>query len=139
MPRTAKKMQTPAAPQDQGYGVRGEQIAAQATMGIPDNQASPEVAAIPVDPTTGVPVSGGTAAPTDPAALLESLRAQAPPPAGGLARPTDRPEEPVTAGLNAPAVTQMLPPNKAAETLEAIFATTGDQRFAALAARARLL
>jgi hypothetical protein len=32
-----------------------------------------------------------------------------------------------------------LPPNKAAETLEAIFATTGDQRFAALAARARLL
>lgn len=135
MPRTAKRMQTPDAPQDQGYGVRGEQIAAQQTMGIPENnpgsQAGGEVVAAPPPGTTGNV--------TSPDQLLAMLQGTPPPAAGGLARPSERMSEPVTAGLQAEdPVTPMEPPNKAADVLDQIAATTGDDRFARLAQRARM-
>ena len=133
MPRTAKRMQAPVAPQDQGYGVRGEQIASMNQMGIPDNQGVQPVTVPAGEP----PVDGGGPAPQmDPAQLLEMLKQQPPPPAGGLARPTDRPNEPLTQGMTGPP-----PPakNKAADALDMMAAATGDLRLAALAQRARMI
>jgi aspartate/methionine/tyrosine aminotransferase len=66
------------------------------------------------------------------------LQEQAPPPAGGLARPSERPEETISTGMGQPDLAT--PPagrNRAAEALEQIFAVTGDARFEELANRAR--
>ena len=133
MPRKAKRMQTPVAPQDQAYGQRGEQLAAQGQMGIPDNRQAPPFAAPAPAP---IPAGAGAAPPRDPQAILDLLQSQPPPPIGGLARPTDRPDEAITQGLGTPQ-----PPtvNKAADTFEMMAAVTGDERFKMMAARARSL
>ena len=134
MPRTAKRTQPPRAPQDQGYGVRGEQIAAQHEMPLPDNHSMEVVPA-----EAPMPASQAAQPVTDPAQLLQMMQNQAPPPAGGLTRPSERPEEPITAGLGVPLdATQATPArNRAAEALEQIFAVTGDLRFQEMAQRAR--
>jgi hypothetical protein len=126
-------MQKPDAPQDQGYGVRGEQIAAQQTMGIPENNpGSGEVVPAPQPGTTGNV--------TSPDQLLAMMQGMTPPAPGGLARPSERMDEPVTAGLASDdPVTPIQAPNKAADTLDQIFAATGDARFASLAQRARTI
>lgn len=140
MPRTAKRTQPPTAPQDQGYGVRGEQIAAQGAMPLPDNHSGgvPSETPMPAVPG-GAPVEGGTPAqgPADPAAVLQMLSQQAPPPGGGLARPTERPNEELLEGQGGAMAASA--PNKAAETLELMASATGDERFRAMAQRARMI
>jgi hypothetical protein len=131
MPRNARRTQKPEAPQEQGYGVRGEQIAAQRAMPLPDNRT-------PGPPSPGgnvVPMPGTQPpqGPQDPAALLEVLKGMPPPPAGGLARPSDRPEEAITAPQTTPPASR----NVAAETFELMAEATGDPRFTVMAQRAR--
>lgn len=87
MPR-AKKSLPVAAPQDQGYGQRGEQMAAQRAIPLPNRQAQ------------NAPTAGPTAAP-GPASLADALSAAQGmvPPTGGLDAPTAYPDQPLTAGL----------------------------------------
>lgn len=93
MPRRAKT-QAPAAPQDQAYGQRGEQIAAQNQLPLPDERG-------PVGPPPA-PAAGGApplAPPPPPDPLAAAMAMAPPPPDGQLTAPTERPWEPVTAGL----------------------------------------
>ncbi len=132
MPRTGKRMQAPAAPQEQGYGVRGEQIAAQNQMGIPDNTG---VAPSPAGPVPGGPPPPGGEALAGPQDVLAMLQQTPPPPAGGLARPSERPEEALMTGEDVEPVRR----NVAADALEQMAEATGDPRFTALAQRARMV
>lgn len=92
MPRTGKRTQPIRAPQDQGYGERGDQIAAQQAMPLPDNRSLPQNAPAPAGTDPGRPGAG-----VDPVqAALQGAAAL--PPAGILTSPGD-PQVPVTAGL----------------------------------------
>ena len=132
MPRKARKMQAPVAPQDATYGESGDQLAAQQAMGIPDNASAPPMA----DQMATMPAPGQSGNITDPNQILALLQQQAPPPPGGLARPSDRPDEPLLAGASVPAPPQR---NRAAEALEQMAAVTGDDRFVRMAQRARMV
>lgn len=135
MPR---KQQKPMAPQDQGYGVRGEQLAAQRAMPLPDNRSN----------VVALPGAGAPPAPArDPAEALAAAMAAAQgmaPPTGGLDAPTERPTEPLTAGLPmgagpGPSPGALPPPpemDKVAEVLRAAFAAFGTDEIAALLERA---
>lgn len=93
MPRKRRTLPV-AAPQDQGYGQRGEQMAAQHALPLPDNRGS-------VTPISAAP-SALAPAPAQPAVSLEqALQAarQMTPPQGGLDRPSEQPDTPFTAGL----------------------------------------
>jgi hypothetical protein len=102
-------------------------------MGIPETRTAPaqggEVATIPE------PGQPGNV--TDPSQILAMLQQSAPPPQGGLSRPTERPDEPVTTGLAQPIDAPSR--NRAAETLELMASATGDDRFVRMAQRARMV
>lgn len=131
MPRKAK-MQRPVPPQDSTYGESQDSLAAQAQMGVPDNRSG---AVTPSPVPAPLPPQGQSGNVTDPSQILAMLQQQAPPPEGGLARPTDRPNEPLLATPTTPAPAK----NRAAEVLEMMASTTGDDRFARMAARARMI
>lgn len=88
MPRKRRTLPV-AAPQDQGYGQRGEQMAAQHAMPLPDNR---------VTPITAAPSAQPQQQPMDLAAALAAAQRMAPP--QGVTRPTERPDEPFTSGLS---------------------------------------
>lgn len=83
MPRT-RQYQAPKAPNDQAYGQRGDQIAAQQAMPLPQNAAPP-----PRPSTSG---------PTGPSVI--DAAAGFDPGITPLTAPSTRPGEPVTAGLS---------------------------------------
>jgi hypothetical protein len=85
-----KRTQPVAAPQDQGYGQRGEQMAAQHAVPLPDNRGS-------VSPISAAP---SAPPPVDMATALAQAQAMDAPNHGGLLRPTEHPDEPITAGLS---------------------------------------
>lgn len=87
MPRARKTLPV-AAPQDQGYGQRGEQMAAQRALPLPNVQGQNAVA-----PSAAAPAAA--AAPMD---ALTAARSMVPP-AGGLGADTQYPDQPITAGL----------------------------------------
>jgi hypothetical protein len=145
MPRRAQRR---AAPQDQGYGVRGEQMAAQAEMPLPQNRAPGGAPSAPAgapveDPAAppgsiGPPPEGGGG---DPMAALLAEAAAAPAPPGTLDAPTAFPDEPITAGLDVgegPGPEALMAPevNRTAETLSIIAEVTGDPRIMDLARQA---
>jgi hypothetical protein len=87
MPRP-KRTQPVAAPQDQGYGQRAEQVQAQHALPLPDNR-------------TVTPITAASSAPppVDMATALAQAQEMVPP-NGGLGRPTEMPDQPFTAGLS---------------------------------------
>lgn len=93
MPRKARPTQPIAAPQDQGYGQRGDQMAAQHAIPLPNNAGATANNINTPAPAPGQAPGG----PVDLSAALEAARQMAPP-QGGLDRPSDQPNTPVTAG-----------------------------------------
>lgn len=97
MPRTGRRRTQPIrAPQDQGYGERGDQIAAQRAMPLPDNRSAPlpEVQPEAEAQAQGQPVATPQA---DPVAAALAGAQQMPPP--GLLNSPGDPSVPITAGL----------------------------------------
>jgi hypothetical protein len=121
--------QAPQAPNSQAYGMRGDQIAAQQAMPLP--QTAPQQGA----PTT--PAQDAQA--VDPMALARDFDPGITP----LAAPSTRPDEPVTAGLSLGAgagpeiFSQPARASRAADTLTALAQSTGDDRYLQMAARIR--
>lgn len=93
MPRR-RKTQGVKTPTGLPYG-QGQQMAeAQKALPLPGPGTRPQPQRAPAGPAP-VPV-----APADPMAAAIAAASQLAPPAGGLARPSSRPDQPVTAGLN---------------------------------------
>jgi hypothetical protein len=104
-------------------------------MPLPDNHSMGAGEVVPAE--TPMLASESAQPVTDPAQLLQMMQNQAPPPPGGLARPSERPAEPMTAGLGEPQTGPAPSQNRAADTLDQIAAVTGDARFTQMAQRAR--
>jgi len=107
--------QAPQAPNSQAYGMRGDQIAAQQAMPLP--QTAPQQGA----PTT--PAQDAQA--VDPMALARDFDPGITP----LAAPSTRPDEPVTAGLSLA--------RAGWEKISGPAQSTGDDRYLQMAARIR--
>lgn len=129
MPRT-RQYQAPSAPNAQAYGQRGDQIAAQQAMPLPQAQGAPSM-------PQGVP-SGPP--PIEPG-LIEQAAAFDPQ-ITPLAAPSSRPGEPVTAGLSRGAGVgpeALVPGRKRSEevarTLRLMRDLSGDDLFSDLADR----
>ena len=128
MPRT-RQYQAPQAPNSQAYGQRGDQIQAQQAMPLPQTDSLPPAQA-PAAPS-----------PTDPD--LMAMAQQFDPGITPLSAPTQRPDEPVTAGLSlgaGPGPDIFSSPARAqrsADMLDAIARSTGDEKMMQLAARIR--
>lgn len=126
MPRR-KQYQTPQAPNAQAYGMRGDQIQAQQAMPLPN-----------LNPSTGGMGPGGAPAPD-----LTQMAAAFDPGITPLTAPTERSNEPVTAGLSrgmgpgpevlrAPSMRQ-----RVADTLAGMAAESGDDTLLDLSLRVR--
>ena len=151
MPR--KRSQPIAAPQDQAYGQRGDQMAAQHAIPLPNERGvAPDTGSAP---TPGAPLPQGAPAPMPmpmPAAAPDPMAAalgmMPPDPSAMLDAPTQRPGEPVTAGLSIgegpgrevnPLLVEAQRPTPAANALDIIAAANGnDPMITRLAAAARL-
>lgn len=126
--------QAPQAPNSQAYGQRGDQIAAQKAMPLP--QQAPAQGQAP--PPGGTPAQAA-AQPVDIMALAKEYDPGITP----LTAPSNRPGEPVTAGLSLGAgpgpeiFSQPARATRAADTLTALAQSTGDNRFMEMAARIR--
>lgn len=126
MPRTK---QAPQAPNSQAYGQRGDQISAQQAMPLPQSDPLPPAQA------------PQPASPTDPD--LMAMAQQFDPGITPLSAPTQRPGEPVTAGLSmgaGPGPEIFSSPARAqrsADVLDMIAQSSGDDRMAQMAARIR--
>lgn len=95
MPRTGRRRTQPIrAPQDQGYGERGDQIAAQRAMPLPDNRSTPLPEVQPEAEAGEQPVATPQ---VDPVAAALAGAQQMPPP--GLLNAPGDPSVPITAGL----------------------------------------
>lgn len=131
MPRTQKVQTVPG----QAYGAAQQQAQAQQQIPLPDNatQTPPSMTPSPVQAP-----GGGEAAPPE-EDIMEMLRQLTP--TTGLYSPTERPNEPITAGLpfgDGPGPESIAPffqlrRNAAADTLEALAQFTGDSVLAQLA------
>lgn len=130
MPR---QYQAPQAPNSQAYGQRGDQLAAQKQMPLPQ---APDMAA----------QAGAAATPAQAAAQgpdLMTLAAEFDPGITPLNAPSTRTGEPVTAGLSLGAgpgpevFAQPARASRAADTLTALAQKTGDNRLLQMAARIR--
>lgn len=103
-----------------------------------------EEAQMPVDPTGGVSIPSAPPAGPDWASILSAAQAGPSPVEGGLFRPTERPNEPLTAGMpigpgpGREAVSMYKKRNLTAEALERIAMATDDPVINALAQRARM-
>lgn len=124
MPRTRQPAQAPNA---QAYGQAGEQLAAQKQIPLPQVTSPTPGAAPQTAPTAGPP--------TDPLAAATAFEPGITPLTAG----TDRPHEPVTAGLSTgpgpgPEVfNQTGQSQRAVDTLTMMARVTGDQRYAEMA------
>ena len=139
MPRS-RQYQAPQAPNAQAYGQRGEQIAAQQQMPLPqgDNKIPSGGAAIsPAAP------SGGATPPGPSDADLLAMARDFDPGITPLNAPSTRPGEPVTAGLHrgpGPGPEIFEAPGRqirAAETLEMMARISGDDNYLRMAERIR--
>ncbi|MGL4297491.1 MAG: hypothetical protein ACRCW4_00260 [Candidatus Neomicrothrix subdominans] len=137
MPRT---FQAPKAVQGQPYGEAGDQLAAQRAIPLP-NQGStptPSLGSGPTSPAPGQPTPQGQ---PDLLALAAALE-----PGPILTDPTQRPDEPVTAGLpvgpgagpEAIASFFQIKRNAAADQLEMLANFTGDPAMQRMAQLARM-
>ena len=145
MPRKAQRAQKVRAPQDQAYGQSGEQMAAQHQVPIPDmrgTSAPSSPASGPSGGGAGVPPGNGVAVPQQLPPNPYEIAAGIPAGPPSLGAPTQRPFEPLTAGLaTGPGPgPEILPGNgdRVATVYEKLAAATGDPRIAELAARARV-
>jgi len=145
MPRNAKRAQPVRAPQDQAYGQSGEQMAAQRSVPLPDMRSSAPAAG-PGPVGAGVPpaVQGQnpTVPSTDPRMAAMSAAAGVGRPPALLARPSQRPTEPITAGLPGgpgPGPEAFGGTDRVAATLDRIATLTGDPKLRELAERARMM
>lgn len=137
--RPYRQYQAPQAPNAQAYGQRGEQIAAQQAMPLPqtDNKI-PSGGAVP-SPTAP---PGGAAGGPQGADLLQ-MAAEFDPGITPLSAPSGRPGEPVTAGLSrgaGPGPEIFEAPGRqirAAETLELMARVSGDDTYLRMAERIR--
>lgn len=144
MPRTAKRNQTlsgaPAQPigavPGQIYGAGVEQMQLQRAMPAPNLAQGP--VAQPAAPTPAPAPPQAAAPPSFDQALAQAqgMRDQT----GLLSMPTNRPQEPVTAGLSrgpggGPEMLQMQRGTPAGDALRRLSAATGDPYFANLASR----
>lgn len=158
MPRKAKRTITNKPAQavspvpGQMYGAGVEQMQMQRSMPAPNlrSASSPGSSAGPaVSPAARMPgeppqpVLQPEPAPSEAERFQRTLSAaqQMQGQMGTLRRPTNRPDEPVTAGLptgpgGGPEMLQMRQMNPTAETLRRLSAVTGDSYFAELARRA---
>ena len=160
MPRRGKgsRRQPARTPTGLPYGESQDSIRAQQVIPLPDNrsggpgpppqdiQVPPAGASAPAatPPAVGAAPTVGTQPAVPPEQLIaQALQAQgaAPVPLGA---PTQRPSEPITAGLPFGPGPNQVPVstprrNLAAESLEAIAAATGDTELLQLAIRARQL
>lgn len=143
MPRRRQDQQAPVAAPGQAYGENQDQIQAQNVIPLPQRDAVAAAAATPAQaplgPPPGAPVSGGN--PIE--ALLAAAQGTPPPAGGGLAAPSARPGEPVTAGLPVgpgPGPEALGPSRARASTVrdsfEMLAELTGDPRYKRLAALA---
>lgn len=112
---------------------------AQGLAAVPLDGAGPG----PVSPSGPGPAPPGVAGGNPLAGALQAALGASPPPAGGLLRPTERPHEPLTAGLSTgdgPGP-EMLDhtPNPVVDTLARVATLTGDPTLAAIADRARAM
>lgn len=130
-----------ATPTRLPYGEAGALQAAQHQVPIAA-AAPPPAAGVPPGPPPGVP--GGSNAPPDGlAAMLAAAQAMPPPSGPGLSGPTQRPNEPVTAGLASgpgpgPEALNLRPQiTPLAQTLQAAAQATGSGLLANLAASAQ--
>lgn len=150
MPRD-RKTQPPQAPNAQAYGMRGDQMAAQRAMPLPQSAPPPLSRDIPTGPPPGPPPQMGQPAP--PAAppmaaepqinpedpTLLALAQQFDPGITPLGAPTDRPNEPVTTGLSTgpgpgPEIFKNPSRNqRAAEVLRMLSFSSGNESYASLA------
>lgn len=126
MPRRAKRPMPPTAPTGQPYGDRGEQIAAQQAvpMGPPPDAAGPPAARQAMDPM----------------AAAQAMTMPTP-----ISAPSERPNEPITAGLPigpglGPEAVPMMPKmrrGQISQTLELLADASGDPGYSELAALAQ--
>jgi hypothetical protein len=98
--------------------------------------------AVPLPKTPQVPAPGGAPQPVDMGAALAAAKAHVPPNLGKLTRPTERPHEPVTAGLpgGPPPQAGTAAPQRQVGSLSsmisAVAAVSGSAALSQLAARA---
>lgn len=119
MPRT-RQYQAPQAVSAQAYGQKGEQLAAQAQMPLPQTNAGPPM-----------PANAGGQITPDILAMAQQFDPRVTP----LNAPTNRPGEPVTAGLTTgpgpgpEALRQSGQAQAAADTLAMMARITGDTAY----------
>ena len=135
MPRD-RKGQAPRVPNDQAYGMRNELMEAQKQMPLPDASGAGTNAAPPAPPAAEV---NGQAAFEEMLAKVRQMQRLSP--GETLRAPTQRPREPLTAGLpTGPGAGPVRPPTtpraQAAELLSRLAMQTGDPKYARLARRA---
>lgn len=141
MPRNSK-YQAPSAPNKQAYGQRGDQMAAQKSMPLPKvDNAIPQGGGAPPSPMSAPAAGGPSAAPEG--GDLMAMASQFDPGITPLTDPTQRPGEPVTAGLTqgaGPGPEIFSNPGRArraAESMELMAQVTGDDEFLRMAERLR--
>lgn len=133
--QTGERAQPISAVPGQTYGAGEDQMAMQRAM------PAPQVAGTAVAAQPSGPAASTSAGPPDLAMLMQAaqgLQGQT----GLLTQPTNRPGEPITAGLSSgpgvgPSALQMRQGSPAGEMLRRLTDATGDPSFAALARRAR--
>lgn len=152
-----KRKQAPKAANDQAYGQRGDQIAAQREIPLPQDRGPVPAPSVQLPAPSGPPGAppGPGAAPVDPAApggvapdemsaILAAAMAEQSPEGNSLTNPTDMPSQPVTAGLPTgpgpgPEALGVKPRNTpVAQTMTLLAETLGDPRIARMAQRASM-
>lgn len=146
MPRRAKTQQAPQAAPGQAYGENQDQIQAQHIIPLPDNLATPAPSAQAPQATTAGPVAGHGPVPTetDPIAALMAAAKGTPAPGPPINAPTDRPDEPLTAGVGSgpgpgappPGTVSKAQAQNVADTYLMLAQITGNQGYRTLAANA---
>jgi len=97
MPRAKGPAQPPKAAQGLPYGQGQQMQDAQRAIPLPDNRkATSQAIGQPASPSPAPSPGGGGGSPLDQAVAAAAI---APDPTGGLASPSTRPDEPITAGL----------------------------------------
>lgn len=146
MPRN-RPTQPPQAPNAQAYGMRGDQMAAQRAMPLPQSAPPPLSKDIPTGPPAGPPGAPPAAPPAaaPPAQInpedptLLALAQQFDPGITPLGAPTEFPNEPITAGLSTgpgpgPEIFQNPARNqRAAQVLRMLAFSSGDSNFGDMA------
>jgi hypothetical protein len=131
MPRKARRLQPPRSAQDQAYGQRGDQMALQRQMPLPDNRVAAQ-ASPPGAPPTAPPPGG------DPMAAVIAAARSFSPDVPALTEPSQRPTESIMAGTPigpgpGPEALGIVRPRRESplvQTLSMLARATGDPRLA---------